>query len=848
MCLFIAGATDAAAAAQAESAEFFESRVAPILATRCIECHGEGGKGGLNLRTRDTAMAGGKEGGDIIPGKPEESRLYQYVSTQEMPPKHPLSAEEIEVLRQWIADGAYFPDAPIDPFAYSSEKRAGYDWWSLQPLAPGNANLTIGDAAPGANQEIGVPGANPIDDFVMATLDEKELASSPPATPRDLLRRATHDLTGLPPTPTELDTFLAGCLAETGMPDTVGDQTYRALLMRLLASPHYGERWGRHWLDVIRYGESNGYERNVLFDNIWPFRDYVIRSFNEDKPFSRMVLEQLAGDSLEPGNPEVEVALTYLVCGPFDDVGNSDPVQAAQTRANNLDEMIRTTSEAFLGLTIGCARCHDHKFDPIAQKDYYRLYATFDGVNHGDREVATEAQRQERSAKLAPLFAAKAEATKQRERNKSRPILARGEAHAADYEAQWTRPPVSRNLTEEIFAPTQARYVRFTSEGRDSDPNDATGFRIDEFEVFTPDNRNVALASNGGKATGESKIAEDFTQAYDPSLVIDGQYAARWFAYGPELTLEFAQAETITRVAFSSDRPGAVDVHSPEIPFPCEYRLEASIDGETWVPIATSRDRLPADEAHRRKRLMDFEITPEERAQLASLEQKIAEVDQQIAAIPALPVLRVGKMEEPRDPTHLFLGGDPQRTADEVPPSSPRVLAKAAGEYTQDAKTPEAERRLALARWIIHKDNPLPPRVLANRIWQHHFGTGLVSTPSDFGFMGTPAIPPGIAGLAGAGTRAAGRGAKTAQPLSPPERIRQAWRLKRMHKLIMLSRTYRQSSAYNETAAALDGDSRLLWRYPPRRLSAEEIRDGVLAIAGKLDTTWAGPASGYTLI
>jgi hypothetical protein len=811
----------------AEDARFFASEVAPILATRCIACHAEGGKGGLNLRTREGAHAGGKQGGAIVPGDPDASLLYQYVQQHAMPPKQPLAEDEIQTLRQWIAKGAWFPEAPLDPFAYSSDARAGYDWWSLQPLASN-------DAAPGEWGAI-----HPIDHFITARLAKDALTLSPPATPRELIRRATYDLTGLPPSPEEVEGFLAACLAETGAQERVGEQAYRELLERLLASPHHGERWGRHWLDVIRYGESNGYERNVLFDNIWPFRDYVIRSFNEDKPFSRMVLEQLAADSIAPGNPAVEVAMTYLVCGPFDDVGNQDPVQAAQIRANNLDEIIRTTSEAFLGLTVGCARCHDHKFDPISQKDYYRLYAVFDGVYHGDREVATPEQRRAREEQLRPLFEARQQAA--RERNEvERAILARAEENIAELASRWTRPAVSRNLTEEHFAPVRAKYLRFTAIARDNDPAANTGFRIDEFEVFAADGRNVALASAGGRATGATVTPGDFAEAYGPDLVIDGHYGARWYATGPELLLEFAQPEEIARVAFSSDRAAALDPNSPEVPFPCEYRIAVSVDGRTWMDVADSFTRQSSNEAHRRKRLMDAAITRGERQTLDALAGRAGEMEQQIAQVPGLPVLRVGQLKQPDAPTHLFLGGDPQRNGEPVPPSSPAVLAKAAGHYEQTDATPEAERREALARWIIHKDNPLPPRVLANRIWQHHFGTGLVSTPSDFGFMGQrPSHPELLDWLAR--ELIAPTWTPDGAALTPVESIRQAWRLKRMHKLIMLSRTYRQSSAWNPNAATVDGQSRLLWRFPPRRLSAEEIRDSMLLVAGKLDDTMGGP-------
>ncbi len=253
-------------------------------------------------------------------------------------------------------------------------------------------------------------GANPIDGFIIAELAENGLRPNPPADRRQLIRRVTYDLTGLPPSAAEVQSFV----------DDRASDAYEKLVDRLLASPQYGEQWGRHWLDVIRFGESNGYERNVLINNAWPFRDYIIRSFNDDKPFDRLVLEHLAGDAIAPEDPDVAIGTAFLVCGPYDNVGNQDSVQAAIIQANHTDEIIRATSEAFLGLTIGCARCHDHKFDPLLQRDYYSLYATFDGVRHDARTIGKElqqdsAQSESPKSQLSPkVFAGRFEETADR--------------------------------------------------------------------------------------------------------------------------------------------------------------------------------------------------------------------------------------------------------------------------------------------------------------------------------------------------------------------------------------------------------------------------------------------------
>lgn len=814
-----------------EGSDFFRERVERILVGRCLECHGDALKGELDLRTRETALKGGELGTVIIPGDPDNSLMIKRVLLKEMPPKDPLDDRDISTLQKWIADGAYFPNKPLDIFAITTEKRAGYDWWSLQPLR----EVTV----PGTDSGV-LPAswnAHPIDRFVGDALQKNNLTPSAAANPITLIRRATYDLLGLPPTPEEVSEFVKECREETGDRGRVGDNTFERLVDRLLASPHYGEQWGRHWLDVVRFGESAGYEVNPIIGDAWPYRDYVIRSLNDDKPFDQMVLEQLAGDSIGPGDPAVEVGLTFLACGPVDIVGNQDPVQAAQIRANGIDDMVRATAETFLGLTAGCARCHDHKFDPIAQKDYYRLYSTFAGVYQEGREVATEDQRRARQEKLAPLESRKTDVAREKTEIE-KAILARAENRVPSYADRWTRPPVDRKGTLETFDPVDAKCVRLVVSGRDTDPFAPSGFKIDEFEAWTAGDVpiNVALAKNGGSAEGKSPVAEDFGQAYLPDLTIDGKFGESWIARDSTLTISFAKAARIGRVFFSSDRAGALASGSGDAPFPCEYRIEASSDGVEWTTVADSAGRTPVNDAHRRKRLLDLETDAAERARLEELRAFEQAVNTEIAALPAFSVMRVGRLIQPDGVSHVFKGGDPQRLGDEVAPESLAVLSAIASEFHLAADAPERERRLELAKWIVAKDNPLPARVLANRLWHYHFGTGIVSTPSDFGFMGSAPTHPDLLEWLARELLEPNYGVSGDDPA--PD---QAWRLKRMHKIIMLSQTYRQSSAFRHDAAAVDGESRLLWRFPPRRLTGEEIRDSMLAISNVLDRRTGGP-------
>ena len=798
----------------AGDAAFFEHNVKPALEARCVACHrADNKKGGLDLTTREALLSGGDDGDDLVPGKPDESGIYTRSITHagkkpEMPKKgEALNKEEAEALKNWIADGAMWPDKLV----LKEKAKADKCFWSFLPLAR-NEPPAVSDA-PGAWR------SNPIDCFVYAKLAEKGLKPNAPADPRVFIRRATYDLTGLPPTPEEVQSFVTACASESAHPDPVG-----ALIDRLLSSPHYGERWGRHWLDVVRFGESRGYERNQIITDLWPFRDYVIKSINDDKPFDQFIHEHLAGDVLGRGRPEVEIGSAFLVAGPYDDVGNQDPVAAAQIRADQMYEMARATSEAFLGMTIGCARCHDHKFDPLLTKDYYALCATFAGTVHGEREVATPEKAHAHAASLKPLNDRKAALTREQDELK-RQLAKRSKAAESEAAKTWTRPRISRYGTEEVFTPVEAMFVRLIIEAGDSAGAKAGQPKLDEFEVWTEGaaSRNVALASNGGSATGASKEAKDFAGAYSAMLTIDGKFGERWHAEGNQLMITLAKPERIGRVLFSSDRNRALPEDSGISTFVGEYHIDASLDGRTWQLIASSHDRIPATPAIRQKRLLSLVTTAAETTRLTALARDIAAVEAGIAKVPALPLWWVGTHRAAPGPFNVFLGGNTQRKGEVVMPASLSVFDGGKSSYRVDVARPESERRVALAQWLTAQDNPLTPRVLANRVWHYHFGTGIVDTPSDFGYMGSrPTHPELLDWLA-------------------RELQSNGWKLKPLHRLIMTSQCYRQSAAWNEKAAQADGDSRLLWRFPPSRLSAEEVRDTILSVTGNLDPSMGGP-------
>ena len=619
---------------------------------------------------------------------------------------------------------------------------------------------------------------NPVDAFVLVRLEEKNLSPSPAADKRTLIRRVTFDLTGLPPTPEEIEAFLL---------DNRSD-AYEHLVDRLLASPRYGERWGRHWLDVVRYADSHGFEMNQPRPSAWHYRDWVIRSLNEDKPYDRLVFEQIAGDSAG-----ADAATGFLVAGPWDQVKSPDPVLTAQQRADELHDMVSAAGDTFLGLTIGCARCHDHKFDPIPQADYYRFAAVFAGVHHGERPLRRpdEAERQKQADAVREDLAAL-----DAKLDASQPL--------ALPTARDARPPVSPLRNVDRFEPTEAKFVRFTALATNQyEPC------VDELEVYAAGEpvRNVALASAGAKATSSGDYPGN--PIHKLEHVNDGRYGngRSWISNEQGkgwVQVELVAPTRIDRIVWGRDREGTYRDR-----LATKYRIEVSSDGNAWRLVASSDDRSSTAPSGTPGVLAPPGLFAEKR----SLEQKLKELTAQRLAY-------AGSFTTP-GPTHVLRRGDPMQPLD---PVAPAALSNVGTRLHLPPDAPEQQRRVALARWITDPSNPLTARVIVNRLWHYHFGRGIVATPSDFGKMGAPPTHPQLLDwLATQLVREYG------------------WRLKPLHRLIVLSATYRQSGAARPHALVADADSTLLWRYPPRRLEAEAIRDAVLAVSGKLDFTSGGP-------
>jgi mono/diheme cytochrome c family protein len=759
----------------------FRGQVRPLLTTKCLTCHGPDRKrGGLDLTRRTTARAGGKTGPAVVPGRPEDSLVYQKVAAGAMPPQGALPPEQVAAIRRWIEAGALYEGEPLTP----AVRRAGPDWWSLQPVRR--------PVPPPVRDVRWV--RTPVDAFIFAKLEEHGLRPAPEADRATLLRRLSFDLLGLPPAPEEIDAFV-----NDPAPDA-----YERLVERLLASPHYGERWARHWLDVARFAESHGYETNNLRSSAWPYRDYVIRALNEDTPYPRFILEQLAGDTLPDADWLTQAATGFLVGGAHDVVGNQTVEGQRQQRMDDLDDMITTTGATFLGLTVNCARCHDHKFDPIDQHDYYGLQAVFAGVQHGERPLRltdTEQRRRERTAVRAELDRL------QRRLDDLEPIAAT-QARSAS-EGTPLRPAVEPRRNVDRFAPIESRLVRFTVQATNTKSEPC----LDELEVFTADETpaNVALAAAGARATASGTYPN--SPLHRLEHLNDGRYGngRSWISNEPGkgwVQLEFPRVVTIDRVVWGRDR---------ELKYTdrlaTDYRIEVAVEPGQWRVVASSADRLPFGAAARSPE-------PPERA---ALRQRQAELEKRLTELEPVLSVYVGTFTLP-GPTHMLTRGDPMREGETVAPSALAVLRPP---LAVDAAAPESARRVALARWLGRPDNPLPARVLINRVWHYHFGQGLVATPSDFGSNGDrPSHPELLDYLAS-------------------QFIDNGWRLKPLHRLIVLSSAYRQSGRLDARAQALDRQDRLLWRMPPRRLEAEAVRDALLTVSGKLDPRMGGP--GYNL-
>ena len=659
--------TPRAVFAQASSLrdDFFATEVRPIFEQHCVKCHsGPSPKAGLRLTDRESLLQGGDTGSAVSLDRVEDSLLLSAIKydAYEMPPTGKLPQEAIDNIKAWLDAGAPWPVEQNIASPHGAETTHNEEpqvtaetkqFWSFQPVQRPDVPEVAGDWP-----------RTPIDRFIRARLQRAGLVPNPPADRQTLVRRAYYDLTGLPPSFDDVRQFM-----EDDAPDA-----FSRLVDKLLASPHYGEKWGRHWLDLVRFAETNSYERDATKPNAWRYRDFVIESFNNDKPYDQFIIEQLAGDELPEREDEQIIATGFYRLGAWDD----EPVDAKQALYDDLDDILTTTCQVFLGLTINCARCHDHKLDPIPQEDYYRMIAFFGGVT------------------------------------------------------RYGGPNRGRDL----------KYSQVPLAPRD---------------VIEANARDLAAYHEDLRALNELIRA---TQELLQSQLPGGQ-----------------------RDDFDHDqyRVGLVEQNVPE--------LFTRTELDNYVRLRRDRERL-------------HKAAP----------QKLPT---------ALAVTEVGSSA--RD-VHVLIRGNAQAVGKSVTPGFPEVLDQPPPHIEVPNHGASSGRRLALAKWIASPSNPLTARVMANRIWQYHFGEGLVRTPNNFGLKGSPPTHPQLLDWLAT------------------EFIDNDWQLKHLHRLIMNSAVYQMSSVDNEAGLATDPENRLLWRFNMRRLTAEEIRDSILAVNGTLNLEMGGPS------
>jgi Protein of unknown function (DUF1553)/Protein of unknown function (DUF1549)/Planctomycete cytochrome C len=650
-----------------EQVAFFEKDVLPLLQQNCFKCHGGEAKirGDLNLTTRKAILVGGESGTAVDLKKPAESLLLKLVhykdENRKMPPKGKLADKDLATLEKWVKDGLPVTADRMGGEIAKVAPKGGVvteeakKYWVYQPVKR--------SAVPAVRDAAWVK--NPIDAFILAKLEAKGLKPVKPADKAALARRAYYDLLGLPPTPEEIDAFV-----NDKSPDA-----WEKLIDKLLASPQYGVKWGRHWLDVVRFGETNGYERDGPKPFAWRYRDYVIKSFNADKPYTQFVKEQIAGDEMPGYNPDAIIATGYYRLGIWDDEP-ADPLQAV---FDGFDDIVATTGQAFLATTFNCARCHDHKVDPIPQADYYKMVAFFRDIR-----------------------------------------------------------PYSEN-----------RDVRSANNLSD---------------ITSPDQRE--------KYDKELKQRESRLAEIKKSMIAIEDEAIK------KLPAEDQRASE------GPDRPAVI--------------------AKKVVPVLAGKVKE------------DYTALDKERKEL---EKKPEPPGRQLA-------LSVNN-SDPRPPaTHILTRGSAHAPGNEVKPGFPAVLG------LPEPKIPEAKtsakssgRRTVLADWIASKENPFTARVFVNRVWQYHFGRGIVPSTNDFGKLGEQPTHPELLDWLAA------------------EFMDGDWKLKRLHKLIMMSNVYQLSSSADADDLKADPANALLWRFNMRRLTGEEVRDSILSVSGSLNPKMFGPST-----
>jgi len=811
------------------ASRFFAEQVHPLLERHCFECHGgeERLRGEFRITSREGLLAGGALGAAFSEEDPAASLLLAMVSYRDehhqMPPSGKLDEASLAVLQEWIERGApYDPELEIRG---EVRERRGFtvtegdrEWWAYRPL---DRSAPPEEGAAGEDTEARWT-RNPIDRFVAAQLQREGLVPNPPAEAQALVRRMHYGLLGLPPRPEEVDAFVSAYLEDA-------DGAVAALVDKLLARPQYGEKWARHWLDLVRYAESNGFERDNPKPHIWRYRDYVVDAFNADKPYDLFVIEQLAGDEIEEPTLETLAATGYHRLMQWDD----EPADRTQHVYDVLADNAQVTSEAFLGTTLGCARCHDHKVDLLSQKDFFAFLAHFAGVTHYETEGtlvhwASEEEKadfeKERRADVARL-----EGRRTRLGEELSEHLRVAGALSGTEQAVTLLPSGEESDADRWFYVVEAPGEDWRDIGYSNKSwhRGRAGFGLaaetDEAEgaagagpLRTPwEGEGIWMRSSFRLASIPESLLLEIAHGESVAVYLNGGlvYESRGASEGSEALVLGEEARALLQTG-----QNALAVHATH-PAGEPRRLDLAL--RTAAPSANLDALLTGDRlAELRKQVreaLDRDLVHEYQEARRALERRRAEQ----AGIPLNVVTERG----PEPPAmHLHLRGSAHALGEEVAPGIPAVLAPTGSEPLPTRAEPverqgraSSGRRLALAHWIASPDNALAARVAVNRVWQHHFGRGIVESSSDFGKLGEePTHPDLLDWLAGMF-------------------VEEGWSLKALHRRILLSETYRLSSAPESGNLASDPNNRHLWRFPMRRLTAEELRDSMLAVSGRLN-------------
>jgi cytochrome c553 len=877
-----------------EGLDLFKAKVRPVLIDSCVDCHGGAEvESGLDLATRKGLVRGGAHGPSVVVGKAMDSNVVRFIMHREQPfmphEMDKLPDEAIAAIAKWIDLGAPYDkplvDIPRDPDSWTATvvDPKARDFWSLAPL--------VRREPPTVKNAEWV--RTPIDAFILAAAEAKGLTPNQTAAKRVLIRRAYFDLLGLPPKPEEVEAF-----ASDNDP-----QAYEKLLDRLLENLHYGERWGRHWLDAARFAESHGFEQDYDRPYAFHFRDFVIKALNQDMPFDQFVRWQLAGDEFEPENPLALMATGFLGCGVFPTQITANEVE--RTRYDALDDMAATTGSAMLGLSVGCARCHDHKFDPIPQADYYRLLSTFTTTVRSNLDVDMEPAKTKAAlaaweiehAPKAAVLAAYEEAKLPREfqewldespqldgqwrKGVEWIVFDKADAKSKNgatltVQADGSIVASDKNPDSDIYTITTQPFVQLGSSiktfrlealpdaslaksgpGRADNGNFAlSGIRLFAEEADGSKRREIKLTNprtdfqqNDGNLSIAASLDDDPKSgwAVDPQFgqkhvavfdVDESTPIGSWLSLRLVFELDFAvnTKHSLGKLRLSSGYQGLKDPLAKESVTRTQSVAQAlnAIDGSgsAVVPGLEEPQKAALLAEFKRQSPRWNELNDAVQKSLAAQPQpSLAKV--QVCSEGVTPIRHHTQGADFFNETYFLKRGDCDQKMGVASQGFLQVLMTAPEKENRwQVKPPEGSktsyRRRSLANWITDTEygaGHLLARVIVNRLWQHHFAQGIVATPNDFGVQGQPPTHPELLDWLAT------------------ELIRSGWKLKAMHKQIMTSSVYMQSATFDAADAKIDPENTYLWRWKPRRMEAEVVRDNMLAVSGSLDETMFGPGT-----